>query len=130
MIVIDTHVWVWWVNRDPRLRSAVRDRLAAETDVRVSAYSLVEIATAASLGRLQLLPSPGEWVEFAESIGQVRVEPLTAAVCFASVALPGTFHRDPGDRLIVALARELDAELATADDKILRYAGVRTVPAG
>ena len=130
MIVIDTHVWVWWANRHARLRPAVRDRLEAETDVRVSAFSLVEIATAESRGRLSLLPTPNQWVEFAQSIGQVTIEPLTAAVCFASVILPGTFHRDPGDRLIVALARELDAELATADDRILRYAGVRTVRAG
>ncbi len=130
MIVIDTHVWIWWTGRHPRLRPAVRDRLEVETDVRVSAISLVEITTAISAGRLVVRPSPRDWMDIAQSVEQLRVEPLTAARCLASIELPGQFHRDPGDRLIVALARELDTELVTADDKILRYDGVRTVRAG
>jgi PIN domain nuclease of toxin-antitoxin system len=60
---------------------------------------------------------------------QVRIEPLTGVLCLHSVNLPGEFHRDPGDRLIVALARTLDAELITGDGKILRYPGVRSIAA-
>jgi hypothetical protein len=60
---------------------------------------------------------------------QIRVEPLTADVCLESVNLPGVFHRDPADRLVVALARKLNAELITADTKILQYVGVRAVSA-
>ena len=45
------------------------------------------------------------------------------------VWMPGEFHKDPADRLIVALARILDAELVTADGKILGYPGVRTIAA-
>lgn len=130
MIVIDTHVWIWWVNGEARLRPAVRSRLDAEADVRLSAISLLEVAQAWSVGRLTLLPTPREWFDAAQSSETLRIEPLTAARCLAAVSLPGDFHRDPGDRLIVAVARELDAELATADDKILRYDGVRTVRAG
>lgn len=130
MVVIDTHVWVWWMNHHPRLRPAVGERLDAETDIRVSATSLMEIALAVAAGRLTLLPTAREWLDTAQRVEQIRVEPLTAAVCLAAVSLPGEFHRDPSDRLIVALARELDAELVTADDKILRYDGVRTVRAG
>ncbi len=63
MIVIDTHVWIWWVDRNPRLRPPVRDRLEAESDVRVSAISLVEITTAVSAGRLSLQPNTREWLE-------------------------------------------------------------------
>ncbi len=107
----------------------MRDRLDYENDVRVSAISLLEIATAASLNRLSLKPSPSEWLSVAQTIAQVRLEPLTAALCLDSVSLPGEFHRDPADRIIVALARGLDAELVTADEKILRYSGVRTVAA-
>lgn len=130
MIVIDTHVWIWWVDRNPRLRPLVRDRLEAESDVRVSAISLVEITTAVSAGRLSVQPNTRDWLEIARSIEQLRIEPLTVDGCLAAITLPGNFHRDPGDRLIVALARVLDAELATADDKILRYDGVRTLKAG
>lgn len=78
MIVIDTHVWVWWVDNLPLLKSSVRDRIDRESDVRVSAISLLEIATAVSLGRLVLRPSPPYWLEIAQSAEQVRIEPLTA----------------------------------------------------
>lgn len=42
--------------------------------------------------------------------------------------LPGTFHRDPADQIIVATARVLDAPLVTMDSKILAYRGVRLIP--
>lgn len=126
MIVIDTHVWIWWVDDHPRLKRSVRDRVDAESDVRVSAISLLEIATAVSLNRLTLRPSAQHWLSIAQTAEQIHVEPLTDAVCLESVNLPGDFHRDPADRLIVALARTLDAELITADGKILNYSGVRS----
>ena len=129
MIVIDTHVWVWWVDSHPRLNRVVRDRIDAEADVRVSAISLLEIATAVSLNRLVLRPSARHWLAVAQRTAQIRIEPLTDVICLESVSLPGTFHRDPADRLIVALARSLNTELVTADEKILSYSGVRTIPA-
>ena len=70
MIVIDTHAWVWWIDDHPRLRRTVRDQLDDETDVRVSAISMLEIATTASLGRLRLLPSADTWMSVAGSIRQ------------------------------------------------------------
>lgn len=129
MIVIDTHVWIWWVDDNPKLKPGIRDRIDAENDVRVSAISLLEIATAISLNRLVLKPSAEHWLRIAQTAEQIRIEPLTSEICLKSVSLPGAFHRDPADRLIVALARNLQAELVTADSKILSYSGVRTVAA-
>ena len=117
MIVIDTHVWVWWVDDNPKLSRRVRDRIDAESDVRVSAISLLEIATAVSLNRLVLKPSPMHWLRIAQTAEQIRVEPLTDEICMESVNLPDEFHRDPADRLIVALARRFNVELVTADKK-------------
>ena len=82
MIVIDTHVWIWWVDDDPRLKRIVRDRIDAEVDVRVSAISLLEIATAISLNRLSLRPSPQHWLSVAQAAEQIRVEPLTDALAW------------------------------------------------
>jgi PIN domain nuclease of toxin-antitoxin system len=129
VIVIDTHVWIWWVDDDPKLKPAIRDRIDSENDVRVCAISLLEIATAISLNRLILKPSPEYWLRIAQTAEQIRVEALTAEVCMESVSLLGEFHRDPADRLIVALARVLNVELVTADSKILGYSGVRAVAA-
>ena len=129
MIVLDTHVWIWWVDDHPRFNRAVRHRIDAETDIRVSAISMLEVATAVARNRLILQPSAQEWLTVAQSLAQLRVEPLSAEVCLDSTTLPGDFHRDPGDRLIVALTRSLGCELITADSKILRYAGVRSLAA-
>lgn len=130
MMVIDTHVWIWWVEDDPKLNRAIRDRIDSEDDVRVSSISLLEIATAVSLNRLVLRPSAAYWLQVAQNAEQIRIEPLTDKVCLESVSLPGHFHKDPADRVIVALARVLNAELITADAKILAYDGVRAVQAG
>jgi PIN domain nuclease of toxin-antitoxin system len=130
VIVLDTHVWIWWVDDDPKLKRTVRDRIDAESDVRVSAISLLEIATAVSLNRLILKPTPLHWLRIAQTAEQVRVHPLTDAICLESVNLPGEFHRDPADRLIVALARILGSELVTSDGKkLLGYDGVRAIAA-
>ena len=129
MIVIDTHVWIWWIDDDPRLNRRVRDMIDAEDDVRISAVSLLEIATSVSLGRLVLKPTPQHWLTMAQTPVQLRIEPLSDTLCLESVNLPGEFHRDPADRVIVALTRLLNAELVTADGKILRYGGVRTIAA-
>ncbi len=126
MIVIDTHVWIWWVDDHPKLRPDVRDPIDREDDVRVSAISLDEIATAISVGRLWQSPSARHWFNIAETAAQISIEPPTGDLCVDSANRPGTFHRDPGDRLIVALARKLDAKLVTADHNILAYPHVRT----
>jgi len=129
VIVLDTHVWIWWVDDHQRLKRSVRDMIDVENDVRISAISLLEIATAVSLNRLSLRPSVRQWLTVAQTAQQIQIEPLTDTLCLDSVSLPGEFHRDPADRIIVALARTLNSELVTADGKILRYAGVKTIAA-
>ena len=52
---------------------------------------------------------------------------LTPAIAVASTYLPGDFHRDPADQIIVATARELDIRLVTVDDRILNYPHVRKI---
>jgi PIN domain nuclease of toxin-antitoxin system len=129
VIVLDTHVWIWWVDDHPRLRREIRDRIDREHDLRISAISILEIATASSLGRLELRPSAELWLEIAQSASAVTIEPLTAELCLESVRLPGEFHRDPADRLIVALPRQLQAPVCTADGRILAYSHVQRIGA-
>lgn len=54
----------------------------------------------------------------------MAVTPLDA---IASTQLPGNFHKDPADRIIVALARRLKVPLINCDGKILAYPDVVTV---
>ena len=57
----------------------------------------------------------------------ITVLPLTPDIAVESVQLPGEFHRDPADRILVATARIHACPLVTADEKILAYPHVRAV---
>lgn len=77
--------------------------------------------------RLSLSMSAGDWLATVEQIDGLRFVPVDRHLALASVNLPGEFHKDPADRLIVATARHFGATLMTADDKILRYPHVRSL---
>ena len=130
MIVLDTHVWIWWVHDDPALATATRTLLdsSEQTGLLVSVISHWEVAKLVEHGRL-VLPCPvSDWLRQALAYPGVRLAGLSPGVCVESTQLPGTFHRDPADQIIVATARVLDAPLATVDSKILAYPHVRLVP--
>ena len=129
MIVLDTQIWVWWVHEDKRITQVQREAIAAnETDaVGVSAISCWEIAKLVEYGRLEL-PSPlEEWFEQALNYPGVQLLALTPEIAIESTRLPGEFHRDPADQIIVATARVYGCSLVTSDDKILNYPHVTTI---
>lgn len=129
MIVLDTHALVWWANDDGRLaptaKSTIEKALAGNGQVLVSAISAWELAMLVQRGRIALAMDLDEWLRAIQSIDGVSVVPVTAQVAVQAVNLPGQFHQDPADRMIVALARELNAQLITADERIQRYPHVR-----
>ena len=127
MIVIDTHIWVWWVHGDPALSHSIRATVdgAEQSGILVSAISCWEVAKLVERGRLNLPCPPFEWLEKALSYPGVRLIELSPSICVESTQLPGTFHRDPADQIIVATARVLDIPLVTVDTKILAYPHVK-----
>lgn len=131
MIVLDTHALIWWASQDAQLsavaKKAIEDELADGGSVLVSAISAWELAQLVDRGRIALAMDLDEWLRAVESIDGVWVVPLSAQTAIQSVNLPGEFHNDPADRMIVALARERNAVLVTADEKIQRYPHVKWI---
>jgi PIN domain nuclease of toxin-antitoxin system len=82
MIVIDTHIWIWWVHGDERLTRAQREELVAnEADViGVSAISCWEIAKLVEFGRLRLPTDVTEWFEQALGYPGVQLLALTPEI--------------------------------------------------
>ena len=108
------------------------ERAGEESFLRVSVISAWEVGMLQTRGRLHFDIPCEEWVEQAFSLPGLSLMPLTPSICVRSSRLPGVFHGDPADRLIVATARELGAVLLTRDDPILQYAAlghVRASPA-
>jgi PIN domain nuclease of toxin-antitoxin system len=67
------------------------------------------------------------WLSTVAEIEAVRFLPVDVEIATKSVELPGEFHKDPTDRIIVATARKLAAPLITKDDKIRAYPHVKTI---
>jgi PIN domain nuclease of toxin-antitoxin system len=130
VIVLDTHALVWWVNGDESLSKKVKAAIERELEggqIIVSAISAWEIAMLVEREKLVLSMDVGSWLAAVAEIEAVRFIPLDVEVAVKSVALPGEFHKDPADRMIVATARKLSAPLVTKDEKILAYAHVSTI---
>ena len=128
MIVLDTHIWIWWVHADPRLPSAAAKliRETPATDRMVSGISCWEVAKLTELKRLILPTSTGSWLTQATLASVAQIVPLTLPIIVDATSLPHGFHKDPADQIIVATARVLGALLLTVDEKITSYPQVRT----
>lgn len=129
MILLDTHIWVWWVHDESLLTPAQREAIWANEEdvVGVSAISCWEVAKLVEYGRLELPCPLEEWFEQALSYPGIQILALTPEIAIESTRLPGEFHRDPADQIIVATARVYDCPLVTSDEKILKYPHVRTI---
>ena len=127
VIVLDTHIWVWWVHGDERLRARHLEILQQneKTGLGVSVISCWEIAKLVELKRLTLPIPVLDWFEKALSYPGVCLLDLTPEIAAESTALPGEFHRDPADQIIVATARIHDCPVLSIDRKILDYPQVR-----
>ena len=124
-VILDTHVWVWLVNGDSRIKKAgflpVIKQAEKENSIKIPAICTWEISMLAAKGRITLTGNALNWINRALSVPGISICPLTPEIAYESSNLPGEFHGDPADRMIVASARILDATLLTFDQKILNY---------
>lgn len=122
-LLLDTHIWIWWVTGQTDLPEAEREAInrAAEDDLPcISAISLWESQMLYARRRLHLEMPFDSWLFQAASPDTVEVLQLNVAVIVALDQLPRSFHGDSADRIIVATARAANLALATHDRKIRR----------
>lgn len=127
MILLDTHMWIWWVNQAPELSAADQGVIEqhAASGLALSMISYWEVAKKVERGKLQLNRELRPWLEAALAYPGLRPIDLSLDIILESTQLPGTFHRDPADQMIVATARVLDIPLLTRDSKIRNYPHVK-----
>ena len=128
MIILDTHIWVWWESDSSRLTRPYREMLSRpDEQFAVSIISCWEVAKLVQYGRLDLDRPVNAWIESALSRPGFELLPLTPSIVVESTQLPEPCHRDPADQLIIATARVHGIRLLTADAKILAYPNVPLV---
>ena len=120
-LLLDTHVFIWAVAGDKRLKSAARAKISAAEAVYVSAGSIWEIAIKARLGKIE-----GDAEAVAIEASGFQELPVTTRHAAAVAGLP-LHHTDPFDRLLLAQAFSEPLHLLTADHALAAYGGSVTV---
>lgn len=119
-LLLDTHVFLWWLVDHPRLSSEARTAIGYEsTRVFVSAATLWEAEIKAALGRLDL---DVEGVDLAAEVTANGFEELAVTGRYTrTAALLPKHHHDPFDRMLIAQAQTDGLRLVTADLTLQRY---------
>ena len=130
MIVLDTHVWVWWVAGQASLSPAAAQAVEAavgDRSVCVSSISAWEVALLVQRGRLELTMDVEDWVARSEALPFLRFVPVDNRIAVRATRLLDYPHKDPADRIIVSTAQLLGARLVTRDERLWRYDHIETI---
>lgn len=128
MIVLDTHIWIGYVDDPSQLPKTARDAIGSGREpVGISSISVWEVFMLERRGRLELRIPARLWVEKCERLALFHFVPVDNTIARLSVELPEPLHADPADRIIIATALSLGATIVTKDWKILAYPHVKTL---
>ena len=125
MLLLDTHVWLWYVQSAPEILAspalALIEKASIDGQLALSTISVWEVAMLHAKRRIRIKSEFDMWFAAALQRSAVQLFPLSADDAIESTRLPGGFHNDPADRMIVAAARNRNIMLVTRDEKILEY---------
>ena len=121
IVVLDTHIWVWWLNDKFSYLSVQQiDSIEQTERVAVSVISCFEIAQLVKRERLILPLSVNDWLQEALSPAGIELLPLSPAITCRAVDLTD-IHKDPFDRMIIATALNNHAKLMSVDSHFKNY---------
>jgi PIN domain nuclease of toxin-antitoxin system len=130
VIVLDTHVWVWWLSDPQKLPTRARRTVteaAGDQAVYISSISAWEIALLAARGRLTFTMDAQDWIAKSEALPFLHFVPVDNSIAVRSARLAEPFHNDPADRIIVATAITMGVPVVTSDAKIGKYPHVKAI---
>ena len=127
-LLLDTHIWLWSHAEPGRLTRRVSEALADEgNQLWLSPISIWEFLLLAERGRVRVRDgTASDWVEAALSRSPMHDAPLNREVALRSRSVR-LAHEDPADRFLAATADIYELTLITADERLLRGKGFRTL---
>ncbi len=128
VIVLDTHIWFYFINDGPeKLPAEVRKAIRDNDVLGVSIISCWEIAMLVAKNRLRFSIDVQDWITKALKYKGIKLIELTPEIAVLATRLPGEFHKDPADRIIVASSLKLAAPLVTLDQSIKKWGHIQTI---
>ncbi|MBS1249811.1 MAG: Ribonuclease VapC22 [Chloroflexi bacterium] len=123
--LLDTHIWLWSLLAPENVKDVIAQELEdKENELFISPITIWETLVLAEKGRIELTPSPNEWVITALKLSPIKEAALTHSIAIKSrrIELP---HQDPADRFIAATAWENDFILITEDEKLQKATQIK-----
>lgn len=131
LILLDTHVLVWWVDgQTEKLSRKARqalDQHGKRDELLVASISFFEIATLERRGRLRFKIPVAQWLDSVRRLPEYRLEPLTDDIAERAGQFGDSFAGDPADRLIAATALLRAVPLVTYDEALRKVAFLPTI---
>jgi PIN domain nuclease of toxin-antitoxin system len=126
-VVLDTHIWLWYLAGDTRLSPQVADLLSQSSlDIWISSASIWEALILGERGRVKMVPDPERWIQANLTLLQAKEALLTWEIAYLSRSLEFD-HADPIDRFIAATAFQLNIPLVTADASLQKLSWLTVV---
>lgn len=126
--LLDTNIWIWMVESHQSIPRKILSTLLEPENYPfyISAISVWEVAKKVSIDKLTLSIPVRDWLVQATRKPFIEIIPLSVDIALESTILPGVFHKDPADQIIVASARQSNITILTTDRLILAYQHVKT----
>jgi PIN domain nuclease of toxin-antitoxin system len=121
-LLLDTHVFLWYISADGRLPVVLRDAIRdPANEVFLSAASIWEAVIKHSLGRLPLPGPPADFLPQQRQVHRIASLPVEEGALLHLASLP-PLHRDPFDGILVAQALQHGLTFCSVDGQIRGYA--------
>ena len=125
MFLLDSHIYLWFVDDDKKLPQTLKNIIENSDDVYVSIITFWELTIKSGLGKLSLPCEPSKMITDCDKLHIRILDILPHHLDILRTLEP--IHRDPFDRMIISQAMAEDLTLITADEKILMYDCVKTL---
>ncbi len=120
-ILLDTHIFLWFISGDAQLSTDVRDAIRdPDNEVHLSAISDWEAIVKYQLGKLPLPEHPETYLPKQRDLHQIASLDLNESSVLQLAKLP-TLHRDPFDRMLICQALQNGLTIATVDVAVRAY---------
>ncbi|MGA2213335.1 MAG: type II toxin-antitoxin system VapC family toxin [Bryobacteraceae bacterium] len=121
-LLLDTHVFLWWNEADPRLSRRVRQLLSdPDNSLFLSVASAWEMTLKVQSDKLGLPAAIAMYIPARLNHYRIGALPVTLEHALAASTLPA-YHRDPFDRMLVAQGQVERLPIVTHDPQLRQYA--------